>query len=75
MGLIFSGMCTSDGEWTTCRASDAATGEKVIVKITDIVIQDHGLQTGQGKAQQKYAAGQISRVGGVIQVTVTSADF
>ena len=75
MLLIFSGTYMSEGWSTYCQASDAATGEKVIVKISEIVIQDHGLEIGKGKAQQKYAAGQTSRQEGVVQVTVTSDDF
>jgi len=66
MALIFTGRTAPLLEGgTSVQATDAATGAPVPVRVSDEVIQDHGLNKAKAMADQKHSAGKLEPDGGV----------
>lgn len=73
MPLIFTGKTDPNLSWTSLEAEDAATGARVIVKVTHEAEQDHGLTKAKDVASAKYDNGQREPDGTVMVRTADCA--
>ncbi len=70
MPLNFTGETAANLSWTSLVAEDAATGARVIVKVTHEAEQDHGITKAKEVASAKYDQG-LREPDGTVMVRTT----
>jgi hypothetical protein len=73
MPLNFTGKTAANLSWTSLEAEDAATGARVIVKVTHEAEQDHGFLKAKEVASAKYDRSQLEPDGVVMVRTADCA--